>query len=44
MAGAAQNAGQAVAGAATTAKDAVVGAASNVTAKINPSGEKKDTE
>lgn len=44
VAGAAQNAGQAVAGAAATAKDAVVGAASTVTAKINPSGEKKDTE
>lgn len=44
VAGAAQNAGQVVAGAANTAKDAVAGAASSVTAKINPSGEKKDAE
>ena len=44
VAGAAQNAGQAVAGAAATAKDAVAGAASTVTAKINPSGDEKDTE
>lgn len=44
VAGAAQNAGQAVAGAAVTAKDAVAGAASTVTAKINPSGDEKDTE
>lgn len=44
VAGAAQNAGQVVAGAANTAKDAVAGAASSVTAKINPSSEKKDAE
>lgn len=44
VAGAAQNAGTVVAGAATTAKDAVAGAASTVSAKINPSGNDKDTE
>lgn len=44
VAGAAQNAGTVVAGAANTAKDAVVGAASTVSAKINPSGNDKDTE